>query len=130
MVFAPDSLRRAVDDMNFHDVNLVSFNTGSLTPDHGNICEHFIIKRDAIKHLPGKSIFDCRYYHVGVDNILWARMVNDMDAVRSNFAYVEHNHFSTGKSEMDEVYKKGWDAERVAHDRALLKADLALLHSS
>lgn len=103
---------------------LVAFNTGPLTPDKGNICEHFMLHHTLLDILPDGKIFDERFNHVGVDNLLWARMEKEGEAVRCEHARIIHHHFSkTGK--MDDVYRIGWNEESVARDRALLQEELA-----
>lgn len=99
----------------------VSFNTGELLPDEGNVCTHFMIRKDVI---PGQ-IFDTDFHHVGVDNLLWAKMKKLGIAYRSKTAILHHHHFSkTGK--MDEVSKKGW--QNTEEDRKLLKIKLEELN--
>jgi len=115
MEFTPDSLKEAVSCLD--KWSLVSFNTGILIPDKGNICEHFIIKRSFIPAIGGE-IFDTRLTHVGVDNLLWAKASKLGEAGRCETAIVKHHHFSRG-GKMDEVYEKGW--KNKDQDRAKLK---------
>jgi glycosyltransferase involved in cell wall biosynthesis len=110
--FTPDSLYNALQT----DKGLVAFNTGELLPDEGNICEHFIIKKDFIKRIGGE-IFDTEFHHVGVDNLLWAKALKLGQAARRQDAIVKHYHFSTGTPN-DAIYQKGWS--KVEEDRALL----------
>lgn len=100
---------------------LTAFNTGPLTHDQGNICEHFIIKKDFVKEIGGE-IFDTEFHHVGCDNLLWAKAQKLGKASRCETALVAHHHFSKG-AEYDDVYKKGWS--HVDEDRALLAKKLA-----
>lgn len=133
----------AADDMEFHpdciiaalqaaknadpergDLGFVAFNSGTVSPDEGNICEHFMIHRVLVDEVLRGEIFDTRFYHVGVDNLLWAKMKKAGEAIRCEQARVIHHHFSKG-AEMDEVHKIAWNPEHVAHDRALLAEELA-----
>lgn len=116
--FEHNSLWEALQDAT--DFNLVAFNTGTVLPDEGNICEHFMIKKDFVKELGGE-IFDTEFHHVGCDNLLWAKAKKLGEAVRCDDAIVHHYHFSTG-SKKDEVYEKGWS--KVDEDRALLAKKL------
>lgn len=105
-------------------LGLVAFNSGPISPDEGNICEHFMIHRSLLEILPRGEIFDTDFHHVGVDNLLWARMKKAREAVRSEHARIIHHHFSRG-AEMDDVHRIAWDEESVKHDRALLETKLA-----
>lgn len=119
--FAPDSLTEAL----MIDKHLVAFNTGTLLLDNGNACEHFIIKRDFLSKLENGQIFSKDFHHVGCDNWLMAQAVRLGEYGRADKAIVKHYHFSTGLSEMDETYKKGWS--NVEKDREILKAKLLCL---
>lgn len=99
--------------------DLVSFNTGMLYPDYGNICEHFIIRKDFIEKIGGE-IFDTRLYHIGVDNLLWKKANKYGTAQYCKDAIVYHYHFTRG-GQIDKTYEKGWDKDRVKHDRELLE---------
>lgn len=114
--FTPDSLILAV----LKNTGLVAFNTGIVSPDEGNICEHFIIKRELIDKIDGE-IFDTAFHHVGVDNLLWAKCKKIGQAVRCEEALVKHFHFSKGEP-MDDIYREGW--REVQADRQLLKQKL------
>jgi tetratricopeptide (TPR) repeat protein len=129
--FTQDSLIIAYREMKAHDSLLLAFNTGTVSADEGNICEHFMIKRDyavAKDGLDGE-IFDTRYKHLGVDNILWARVKKLGRAIRSADSVVNHYHWARIGVEMDEVYKLAWNEEDMKHDRALLKEDLEKLYA-
>lgn len=107
---------------------LVSFNEGELLEDKGNICTHFIIKRDLIPEIGGE-VFDTRYKHLGVDNLLWSKCVKLNEAYHSETAKIDHRHFTKG-AEFDDVYKKAWNEENIKHDRELLKQDLEKLNEN
>lgn len=117
MEFAPDAIINALQEK----TALVAFNSGLLLPDHGNICEHFMIRKDFIPHIGGE-IFDTEFHHVGVDNLLWAKCSKLEQASRAKNAHVIHHHFSRGMVPVDEVYREGWS--HVESDRALLKQKL------
>lgn len=102
------------------NAGLVAFNTGVILPDEGNICEHFMIRRNIIPQIGGE-IFDIEFNHVGCDNLLWAKCKKLGVAVRSDKAIVKHYHFSTG-SPIDSIYEKAYS--KVEEDRALLKIKL------
>jgi glycosyltransferase involved in cell wall biosynthesis len=102
---------------------LVAFNEGNILPDGGNQCTHFMIKRDFIERIGGE-IFDTRFHHVGVDNLLWRKAVDLNAAYFHPTATIVHKHFSKGYA-MDEVYEKGWS--NVEQDRALLAEELQKL---
>ena len=117
MEFTPDSLWLAVDASKKH--GLVSFASGPLYPDNGNICEHFLIRRDMIEKVG--EIFSTRFHHVGCDNLLWAKCSALGEAYRCEPARVIHHHFTAG-AEMDDVYQKGWS--KVEEDREILREEL------
>lgn len=123
--FTPDSLAFAVRASYAENKALVAFHEGEILPDEGNICAHFIIKKAFIAQLENGELFSTDFYHVGVDNWLWAQAKKLNQAFHCEEAQILHYHFSTGKSEMDEVYKKGW--EHVEEDRATLVRKLELL---
>lgn len=117
MTFDKECLRNAIEFSYKTNKALVSFNEGPLIPDRGNICTHFIIKRDFIPFIGGE-IFDTRLTHAGVDNLLWSRAEKHNQAIWCENAKITHNHFSkTGQ--YDEVYAKGW--RNVEEDRNKLK---------
>ena len=119
MIFHPDCLIEAVNIG-----GLVAFNSGPLSFDEGNICEHFMIDREMVDDLDG-GIFCQEFHHCGVDNYLWAQAEKMGLAYREEKAQVIHEHFSKG-AEYDEVYQKGWS--KVEEDRELLKKKLAKLN--
>jgi mannosyltransferase OCH1-like enzyme/glycosyltransferase involved in cell wall biosynthesis len=103
---------------------LVAFNSGPLYPDEGNICEHFLITKDLMDQLG--EIFNEKFYHVGCDNLLWAKAKKLGQAIRCEDAKIIHHHFSKG-AQMDETYQKGWS--QLNRDRAILKEELAKLET-
>lgn len=119
--FTPDSVDNAVK----LDSKLVSFNTGDISPDRGNICEHFLVRRSLIAKLENREIFSTDFHHVGCDNWLWAQAEKLHEATRCDEAIIIHHHFSKG-APMDSVYEKGWS--RVGQDRATLTTKLSALH--
>ena len=127
MEYSPNAMINAILASIQNDKALVSFNEGPVLPDEGNINAHFVIRKDFLPKIGGQ-IFDLRYHHVGVDNLLWAKAKRLGQAMRCEEARINHYHFSTGKSEFDEVYARGWQQDKVDHDHALLKEDLALLN--
>ncbi len=116
--FAPESLYEAVKLTK--EYGLVSFNTGTVLPDEGNINEHFIITRALANSLGG--IFDIDFHHVGCDNLLWARAKEQGQATRAEKAIVKHYHFSKDTTLYDAIYEKGWS--ETEKDRALLTEKL------
>lgn len=125
MEFTPNSLLIAVEESKQMGKGMVSFNAGAVYPDKGNICEHFIIRKDFIKEIGGE-IFDTEFTHVGVDNLLWAQCDKLGQAYHSEKALINHYHFSKG-AEFDATYKKAWESESVQKDRELLKLKLSQL---
>jgi tetratricopeptide (TPR) repeat protein len=121
--FSPDSLMIAYLAMKKNNKALCAFNIGDVLPDEGNICAHFIIRRDFVEDVLGE-IFDTEFNHCGVDNLLWAKAKKFNQAMRSEMAKVNHYHFSNGKAEFDNIYKIGWNEESVKKDRELLKKKL------
>ena len=126
--FAPESLMIAYLYMKRSNLLLCAFNTGEVSKDEGNINEHFMIRADFVKDYLKGEIFDTEFSHVGVDNWLWAQVNKLGRAGRCQMAKVNHYHFSTGKSEFDDIYKIGWEDGSVAKDRDLLKKKLAELN--
>lgn len=122
--FHPDSLIQAVLAAEDDNYKLVAFNTGPVSPDEGNICEHFLIDSEFVDaHLNGE-IFDTEFFHVGVDNLLWAKAKKFGKVYRHPTAFVAHHHFSRTGKEMDDVAKIAWNEDRVKHDRELLAKKL------
>lgn len=116
MIFYPDCIFNAIMDSMKMKKNLISFNEGQLLPDNGNICTHFLIKRDLVNRIGG--IFDVEFNHVGCDNLLWYKCTKLNESYYSINSRIEHNHFSkTGQ--YDEVYEKGW--KNANEDRLTLK---------
>lgn len=122
--FSPDSINEA---LKVGDKGFVSFNTGKLLPDGGNRNEHFMIRKDIVQKIG--EIFDTRYFHLGVDNLLAAKMDKLGIFVRAEKAIVHHYHFTKPGGVFDEVYKIAWSEENIKHDRELLKEDLEKLNA-
>jgi hypothetical protein len=118
MEFDPDAIKIAIDEDRNH--GLVAFGGHEIYPDKGNINEHFLIHRDLVKDIGGE-IFDTEFFHLGVDNLLWAKATKLNRAIASINARVIHYHFSQGSTK-DEVYQKGWSM--MEQDRELLKKKL------
>lgn len=120
MEFSPDSISRAIAYSKEHNKALVSFNTGPILPDEGNICEHFVIRRDFLPEIGGE-IFDTDFHHVGVDNLLWAKASKLGQASRCADAFITHYHFSV-TGDFDEIYGIAWS--NVGADRDMLSKKL------
>lgn len=122
VIFTPNSLIEGY--LQAKSTGFTAFNTGYVGPDEGNICEHFMIRKDVIAEIG--EVFDTDFHHIGVDNLLWAKMKKLEKAQRADYAQVIHNHFSQNPGrkgkEMDEVYKLGYENQEV--DRILLKKKL------
>jgi glycosyltransferase involved in cell wall biosynthesis len=124
----------AANDIEFTEMSLydiikenrpfASFNTGKVSEDEGNICEHFIIHRDLVRLLDKEEIFSTEMNHVGVDNYLWAQLKKFGLAYRSEKSIMKHYHFSKGNA-WDEVYEKGWS--KIKEDRKVLEEKLKML---
>lgn len=106
MTFDKNCLRNAVEASLKFDKALVSFNEGAILPDQGNICTHFLIRRDFIDKIGGE-VFDTSLKHRGVDNILWKKCEKLNQALWCEFAKIDHRHFSKGYT-FDSIYEKGW----------------------
>ncbi len=119
--FTPISLYEAVESSQYY--GLVAFNTGEVSPDEGNICEHFLIRRDFIPKLENGEIFSTEFHHVGCDNWLWEQAKRLGEAVWDEPSVMHHYHFTKG-AEYDEIYDRGWKHQEA--DRELLKKKLAL----
>lgn len=124
--FLPDSLITAVNECIEKDLKFLSFNTGPVLSDLGNICEHFMIYKDIIPELEKGEIFSTDMNHVGVDNYLWAQMEKLGYAYKSENAVIKHHHFTKG-AQWDDTYSKGWNEETVKKDREILKQKLEQL---
>lgn len=122
--FDRNAFLSAILESKKYDKALVSFNSGDLLPDLGNINEHFLIRKDFLSQIDNE-IFDLRFNHVGCDNLLWHKATKLDQAFHSTHAQATHYHFSKG-AKMDDVYKKGWG--KVEEDRELLKKELDLLY--
>lgn len=126
--FEPDALMCAFKTAMDNNKDYISFNEGPLLPDNGNIGTHFMLKKKLIPRLVKGEVFDTDFYHVGVDNFLWAQVDKMRLGMWCKRARITHHHFSkTGV--MDAVAKIAWNPERVAHDRALLEKKLAELNA-
>lgn len=125
--FSPESLMIAYKVAFDNNRKFVAFNTGYIGPDEGNICEHFLIRRDLIQKLGGE-IFDTEFHHVGVDNLLWAKLKLLGQNFRCEKAVVIHNHWSQNPGreggEMDDTAKIAYNEEHVKADRELLQKKL------
>lgn len=127
IVFDKDCIINAINTSKEHNKALVSFNEGELLPDRGNICTHFLIRRDFLPQLEKGEIFSTDFNHVGCDNYLWAQAEKLGQATWDGSSKITHNHFSkTGK--FDETYAKGWS--KAEQDRITLKEKLAKLAST
>lgn len=114
--FEPDSISEA---LLVGTDGFVSFNTGLVSGDEGNICEHFMIRKDVIAEIG--DVFDIDFWHAGCDNLLWAKMKKLGINKRAEKAIVHHYHFSKG-AKMDETYSLGWS--HIVEDRELLAKKL------
>lgn len=122
MEMSPDAIELAWLESMERNCGLVSFNSGRVGHDEGNICEHFMIRRDFIGKLERGQIFSTDFHHAGCDNWLWAQAKRLNQAYRSDRAKVVHHHFSTSTKPMDNVYKKGWN--KYSQDREILQKKL------
>jgi tetratricopeptide (TPR) repeat protein len=120
--FTPDSLKIAVEKSKQY--GLVAFHDSPVYEDNGNICAHFLIRKDLIEKLEHKQIFSTDFNHVGCDNWLWAQADKLGEAYHCEEAKIIHNHFSKG-APMDETYLLGW--EHAEEDRETLKNKLLTL---
>ena len=129
--FTPLSLMTAYKIAFDNNKKFVAFNTGYVGPDEGNICEHFLLRKDIIKQLGGE-IFDTDFHHVGVDNLLWAKLKRLGQNFRCDKAVVIHYHWSQNPgregTEMDETAKIAYNEEEVRQDRELLAKKLLELN--
>ncbi len=120
-IFDKDCIKNAVMSSIRNKKGLVSFNEATIGFDKGNICTHFIIKRDLVKRLVNEQVFDLRFIHVGCDNFLWRQCEIMNECYWEETAKIVHNHFSTTKTEtpMDSTYQKGWS--NIEKDRKTLQ---------
>ena len=125
--FTHNSLFIAITDAIKNNKEFVAFNTGEVSSDEGNICEHFMIKRSLIPELGGE-VFDTDFNHVGVDNLLWAKLKKLGKANRNTEAIVKHFHWSKTGEPLDVVYTLAWNEESVKRDRELLEKKLKELN--
>ena len=126
--FSMDSFRLAVKDSIESNKALVAFDGGSVLPDEGNICEHFLIRKDFVPSLEGGQIFSTDFHHVGCDNWLWAQAKRLGQAMRSTRAKITHHHFSKNRAAMDAVYELGWS--KVEEDRKTLGGKMEKLKNN
>lgn len=127
--FTANSLISALKTALDNNKKLIAFNTQGekgVSADEGNICEHFMIHKSMVKKLNGE-IFDTEFNHVGVDNLLWAKMKKIGQEMWCKRAVVNHYHFSQKKSQYDNVYDLGWNEPSVIKDRETLERKLAEL---
>ena len=129
MEFEPDCLMAAFKQAMDNNKHFMAFHEGEVTPDEGNICTHFMIDRKLVDKLGGE-IFDIEFHHVGVDNLLWAKMKKLGQAMHCTRAKIIHHHFSRTGQPQDEVYQIAWNEEHVKEDRALLEKKLAELNQN
>jgi glycosyltransferase involved in cell wall biosynthesis len=127
--FTPDSLIIAFITAMHNTKYFMAFNTGEVSADEGNICEHFMIHKKLLPKLGGE-IFDTEFNHVGVDNLLWAKLKKINQAMRCARAVVHHYHFSRTGEKMDDVYKLAWNDESVRKDRELLTQKLEAINNN
>ena len=102
---------------------LIAFNDWPLLPDRWNDCCEFMIHKSLVEKLEYKQIFNEDFYHVGCDNWLstQAKKLNEYHYAES--ARIIHNHYSKW-AEFDTCYQKGWQSDRVKHDRIVLSTKL------
>lgn len=115
--FTPDTIKEALNAHKETGKRLIAFNDGPVIPDKGNICTHFIVKRDLLP-LIGGEIFCTKLNHCGVDNLLYLRAKKINEFMRCEKALFNHYHFSTGKAVIDDTYRAAWG--KVHEDRAIL----------
>jgi glycosyltransferase involved in cell wall biosynthesis len=121
----PYSLYNAIRASITGDKALVSFFSGENLPDKGDVCEHFIIRKDFTPKLVNGEIFSTAMTHCGTDNFLWEQCKKLNQAIQCREAIVYHYHFSKG-GEFDDVYWRGW--QKVENDRKILAENLAKLN--
>lgn len=126
--FTPDSIMCAFKTAMDNKKYFMSFNTNSSGETKDRVCEHFMIHKKLIPKLGG-DIFDTEFNHVGVDDLLWAKLTKMGQAMRCARAIVHHYHFSRPGGKSDEVYELGWKDESVKKDRELLEKKLTELNN-
>ena len=119
--FSPESINEALKE---GKDGFVSFNTGLLYHDAGNICEHFMIRKDIIGKIG--EVFDTEFYHYCCDSLLWAKMQKLGIAKQAKKAIVHHYHYSRTGRGMDEVTT--FASVKMNEDRALLAKKLKELN--
>ncbi len=119
--FTPDSLKIAILSSMANKKGLVAFHSEELLPDLGNICCHFLIKRDLIPRIGGE-IFCTRITHCSSDNLLWYKCNKLGEAHHEAAAKIAHNHFSKG-ADFDWIYARGWS--KVEEDKVIFKEEVA-----
>lgn len=122
--FDPNAFMFALLDSEKEKAALVSFNSGPIYPDEGNICEHFMIRKDFVSSLENGQIFSLDFHHAGCDNFLWAQAKKQDEAFHSERAKMTHHHFTKG-AEYDNVYALGYS--KAEQDRATLASKLSKL---
>jgi len=123
MEFTPDSLKIAINDSITHNKRLVVFDAG-VRNEFGYTCEHFLIKRSLVEELG--EIFDTRFKHFCVDDLLWKKAEKLNDTMISK-AFIIHTHYSRIGSgiEFDEINKLA--VESYEEDTKLYKEELKKL---
>mgnify|MGYP006921293522 CR=1 FL=1 len=127
--FTPDSVMIAFRIAMENSKLFMAFNTNMPGETKPRLCEHFMMHKKIVARLDGK-VFDEDFNHVGVDDLLWAKMQKMGQAMRAVPAIVHHYHFSRPGGQMDAVYEKGWNEESVSKDRALLETKLKELNET
>ena len=120
--FMPDCIKTAVEESQKMNKAVVAFKDQNQTIEDaygGNLCCHFLIRKDFIYDKLDGQIFDTRLYHCGCDNLLYIKATHYNQFYKSDKAWCIHYHFSSKiPSEFDAVYQKGW--EHVEEDRKML----------
>jgi len=123
MEFTPQSVKIAILASLIREKDLIAFHEFEVCPDKGNICTHFVIKRELIQ-LIGGEVFDTDFVHAGVDSLLYAKCEKLGEAWHEDRAKIIHHHFGLG-ADYDWVYQRGW--KHCEADRKLLEKKLALI---
>ena len=121
--FSPESINEALKE---GKEGFIAFNTGLLYEDGGNVCEHFMIRKDIIEKIG--EVFDTDFYHYGCDTLLWAKMKKLGIAKQAQKAIVHHYHYSRTGTAMDKVTT--FASVKLQEDRALLAKKLVDLYKS